>query len=372
VRSWSRIAILAATFEAHGRFEYPGSFFSGYSTLHPTPTPWPCFMSHLITIDPYSVAHLREAIDVLLVTATPIELAAVLQRLMLHPEGGPWKVYVHKETYYIGCFANRTAVVVKCDIGSSGRGAALTVCLSAIEVWRPRAVIMVGIAFGKDPKERGMCDVLVANSVIPYEVGRLGQRQYIPRAPHPPTDALLLNRFTNATDWNYRFRGATVKTRIGLLLSGEKLIDNARAKARLFRLFPHAIGGGNGGRWNFCSGRSLQCSMNFSQSHQRLRRRKEAQEISEVRCRSCGLVGGTCARRALLSRRATATCGSQWRRSRGPAASWSYNHRPKCHDIGTMGSINQRSKRRHLSQLSPPLMRRQKLEFRQRLRQGTP
>lgn len=193
-------------------------------------------------VDPQSLAHLRGALDAVLVTATPVELAAVRRRLAPLPDGRIYKVFVHSETYYLGRFGTHTVVLVKCEMGTAGRDGALAVCTSALHIWRPRAAIMIGIAFGKDPKRQQMCDVLVANSIIPYELARVGAR-YVTRSPHPPTNGLLLNRFTNATDWSLKLGGSRVAMRIGPLLTGEKVLDNAVAKAKLFNRFPHAIGG---------------------------------------------------------------------------------------------------------------------------------
>lgn len=199
-------------------------------------------MQSFTVVDAQNLAHLRGALDVVLVTATPVELAAVRRLLAPLPDGQIYKVFVHSETYYIGTFGSHTVVVVKCEMGTAGRDGALAVCTSALHVWRPRAAIMIGIAFGKDPKHQRMCDVLVANSIIPYELAKVGAR-YVTRSPHPPTNGLLLNRFTNATDWSLKLGRSSVAMRIGPLLTGEKVLDNAAAKAKLFKQFPHAIGG---------------------------------------------------------------------------------------------------------------------------------
>ena len=52
-------------------------------------------------------------------------------------------------------------------------GSALSISC-AIEKWQPCAIIMVGIAFGKDPSRQGIGDVLVSSQVICYEPRRLG------------------------------------------------------------------------------------------------------------------------------------------------------------------------------------------------------
>ena len=101
---------------------------------------------------------------------------------------------------------------------------------------------MPGIAFGADAAKQEIADVLIATHIIPYENQRVGA-EIIPRAPHPESGAVLLNRFKNVR-WEFRRPNDSLCQRhYGPLLSGEKLVDNLSFKAELLRLFPQAIGG---------------------------------------------------------------------------------------------------------------------------------
>ncbi len=105
------------------------------------------------------------------------------------------------------------------------------------------AVIMVGIAFGRDAKKQGAGDVLVATEIVSYEQQRVG-KEVVHRATIPPSDPTLLNRFENALAWSFRRPdGSECVCRPGPILSGEKLIDDVQFKAALFAAFPQAIGG---------------------------------------------------------------------------------------------------------------------------------
>jgi len=195
-----------------------------------------------VVVNAGTLEHLRGS-AVLIVTATAIELAAVRELLTAFPEGNVYRTSIVNETYYSGLLGVCPVIVVKCEMGTTGRDAALAVCMEALHVWRPRAAIMVGIAFGKDAEHQQMCDVLVASHIIPYELAKRG-RAYVPRAAQPPTDALLFNRFVNATAWTFYRQGRSrVQIRPGAVLTGEKVVDNPRVKSQLFKLFPHAIGG---------------------------------------------------------------------------------------------------------------------------------
>jgi nucleoside phosphorylase len=188
---------------------------------------------------------LAEKIDIVLMTATDPELEAVLGRLEPYPRrGAVLKGFVEQETYYLGRLGSCLAAVTKCRMGSLDSGAATLATQHAQRVWRPKAVVMVGIALGKDPVKQKIADVLVASQVISYEPQRVGEEQVVPRGPITPASTTLLNRFENVPHWFFcRPDGSKCERHVGPLLSGEKLVDDPAFKAELFRRYPQAIGG---------------------------------------------------------------------------------------------------------------------------------
>src|SRR5438045_1379131 len=100
-------------------------------------------MSSLRVVDSPSVASFQGNVDVLLVTATPVELAAVQALLQPLPEDQLLKTFVGSETYYLGQYGCHVAAVVRCEMGSNGPDSALAVTLSALQLWCPRAVIVL-------------------------------------------------------------------------------------------------------------------------------------------------------------------------------------------------------------------------------------
>jgi nucleoside phosphorylase len=188
---------------------------------------------------------LADEIDLVIMTATDVERDAVLRRLNpLPPRRKVLTGFVGPETYFVGRFGELNAVMTKCRMGSAGPGSATLAADQAQRIWRPRAIIMVGIAFGKDQTKQQYADVLVASEVIFYEQQRVGVGEIIQRGIIPPSNPTLLNRFDNAVGWNFiRPDGAKAACRLGPILSGEKLVDDLEFKASLFRTFPQAIGG---------------------------------------------------------------------------------------------------------------------------------
>ena len=176
--------------------------------------------------------------------ATDIELIQLLKRLKpIKKKKYILMVSYENETYYLGKFGQFDAVVVLSTMGSEGvSGSTLTID-SMIRIWSPKAVILVGIAFGANKKKHLPGDVLISDSIVPYELQRLGT-ETIQRNSIPPCSSLLLNRFRNSFRWNfYRPDMSKVSKHIGPILTGGKLVDNLDFKMELLRKYPTAIGG---------------------------------------------------------------------------------------------------------------------------------
>jgi nucleoside phosphorylase len=188
---------------------------------------------------------LANEIDIVLITATDRELEAVLRRLEPYPRRkAVLKGFAEQETYYLGKFGACLAAVTKCRMGSLDSGGATLATEHAQRVWRPRAIVMAGVALGKDPKKQRIADVLVGSQVISYEPQRVGKDQIVSRGPIPPAHPTLLNRFDMVPNWSFcRPDGSKCKREVGPILSGEKLVDDAEFKASLLERYPQAIGG---------------------------------------------------------------------------------------------------------------------------------
>jgi nucleoside phosphorylase len=193
---------------------------------------------------PLSQAQDAVSPDVALVVAIEIELLQALRVMTPLPRRKRlWKVMHDCDTYYLGRFGAFTAVVVLSNMGSSGAGGSTLCVNSTISTWKPRVVILPGIAFGASRKKYQPGDVLVAEHVIPYENQRIGD-ETIFRNPVPPSSTPLFNRFRNALGWRFvRPDDSPCKQHVGPLLSGEKLVDNLEFKEYLLKQYPNAIGG---------------------------------------------------------------------------------------------------------------------------------
>jgi nucleoside phosphorylase len=181
-----------------------------------------------------------------LLTATPTERDTVLKHL--EPAAGESQVYLvphENNTYFVGRLGQYPVVLCMCAMGASGRDSAQIVTGEVIRFWKPSALIMVGIAFGKDPERQRIGDALISERIIAYEPERVGVEASVSRGQHFLAGARLLDRFRNFTvGWEFRDpAGGRCEPRPGAILSGEKLVDNPDFKALLFEQHSYAIGG---------------------------------------------------------------------------------------------------------------------------------
>jgi nucleoside phosphorylase len=145
----------------------------------------------------------------------------------------------------LGTHAGMNLVHTLCQPGSSGIGASQQRTREAIHHWKPVAAIAVGIAFGLDEKKQSIGDVLVSKQVQNYELTRQNNNgTVIPRGDKSHASDALINRIEQV-DANRRRKkgGGWPKVRPGLVLSGEKLVDDIDYRDSLKGLHPEAIGG---------------------------------------------------------------------------------------------------------------------------------
>jgi len=177
--------------------------------------------------------------DLLLVTVNEIETQTVLKMFAeatgkeAVPETIDDRLYRH-----LGVINGTRIWHAISEMGSSGVGAMQQTVGMAIRALRPRRVIGIGVGFGVNEKKQKIGDILISHQIQLYELQRVGKKRIIPRGDKPHASASLINYFkgTQAT-----WKEATIRT--GLILTGEKLVDNIDYRNQLLKLEAEAIGG---------------------------------------------------------------------------------------------------------------------------------
>jgi nucleoside phosphorylase len=185
--------------------------------------------------------------DVLLVVATPNEARAVLDAL---PNKPPHFFHNGRLYHDLGLIGNaRIALMMQSHIGAGGLGGARFTISDGIQTLHPLAVIMVGIACGLQPDEQQIGDILVSECLVSYEPQRLGTEQFTRetlvhhRGERITAPASILGYFKSGhllldfANWPQ-----TPRIFFGLILSGDKLLDNLPAREALLMREPEAIG----------------------------------------------------------------------------------------------------------------------------------
>ena len=175
---------------------------------------------------------------ILIVTVNKIETRFTLE-VFSKAIGTPWgrKVFNGKTYIYIGQISNFEIYLIRSEMGNSGPSSSQSTINRAIDDLAPEAIIMLGVAFGIDPQNQKIGDVLVSKQIMGYEAAKIKEMQ-IQRGDKPSSSPDLLAMFRNGEiDWD----GSELN--FGLVLSGEKLVANQEFRDWLISIEPEAIGG---------------------------------------------------------------------------------------------------------------------------------
>jgi|GEM_PF-754097 len=190
--------------------------------------------------------HLFNEQLILLVTVTDVEIEETRSKLTpLNGYPGVIKVFKDNYTYYIGKFGKYAVALVQTgSMGSMSSDGSILTVKTALDNIKSKIVIMVGIAFGVDENKQNIGDVLISETIIPYNLKRVGENGTIPRGVEEQASSLLTSRFKSITTWeNLLENDNKAKKIIAKILSGEELIDNKLRKDELLKDYPEAKGG---------------------------------------------------------------------------------------------------------------------------------
>ncbi|MFM1137906.1 hypothetical protein WFK84_12495 [Yersinia enterocolitica] len=179
---------------------------------------------------------------ILLVTVTEVESKAVINNVFQNTQK-KYKSFTIKDTVYqaLGIIGQSECFLCMSEMGSSGVGGSHTSVDRAIQNLNPDAVIMVGIAFGVDEDSQSVGDILVSQQLQLYDLQRISADNSITlRGDKPHASTKILGWVRNA---GLSWQDSNAKVDIGLILSGEKLLDNINYRDELKKLVPTALGG---------------------------------------------------------------------------------------------------------------------------------
>jgi len=184
--------------------------------------------------------------DVLIVTVAEVESRAVMKVFQEATGKDPKPEPIGDRIYLdLGEVNGGHVFMALSGMGAGGVDGSQEGVRKGIEALSPSAVIMVGIAFGINEQKQAIGDVLVSERLMLYDLQRVetdkeGSLRIIPRGDRPHASPELINRLKVA---NLSWDASKAKVRFGLILSGDKLIDNVDFRGQLLKFEPEAIGG---------------------------------------------------------------------------------------------------------------------------------
>jgi nucleoside phosphorylase/tetratricopeptide (TPR) repeat protein len=187
-----------------------------------------------------------EKADVLIVTVTEVESRAVMEVFKEATGKDPRPEPIGDRIYLdLGEINGSRVFMALSGMGTGGVGGSQEGVRRGIEALSPSAVIMVGIAFGINEQKQAIGDVLFSERLMLYDLQRVGTDQaghleIFPRDDRPHASTWLFNLLQVA---NLSWDKTKAEVRFGLILSGDKLVDNLDFRGQLLKFEPEAIGG---------------------------------------------------------------------------------------------------------------------------------
>jgi nucleoside phosphorylase len=193
-------------------------------------------------------------VDFVLVTALPEERDAVLCRLPGHkklpPTDDDLGVYYSAELkikFPDGARGSYSVVVV--PLLGMGRVKASNATKEAIFRWKPRYVVLVGIAGGISKNGANLGDLLISDQIVDYELQKLHADRDEPRYEVHRADPRLLGGAQNFTGESWlklvrtkRPRKGKSEIRFGPIATGDKVDARGNFLAKHYTAFPKMIG----------------------------------------------------------------------------------------------------------------------------------
>jgi nucleoside phosphorylase len=177
--------------------------------------------------------------DVLLITVNEHETRALHDEFKAASGADAIILHVDGRNYWnLGTVNGTTVYHALSEMGSSSVGAMQQTVEKAIRALDPGAVISVGVAFGVNEEKQQIGEILLSRQLRPYELQRVGTR-IILRDDKPHSSSRLINHFNGfaQTAWQ------GTKVTLGVILTGDKLIDNLDYRDSLLEYESEAIGG---------------------------------------------------------------------------------------------------------------------------------
>jgi nucleoside phosphorylase len=190
----------------------------------------------------------EESIDFAIVTALPKELEAVLHYFPELTEDK--EKNTDNRLYFKGIIKTNNGDnyrIVATLLNTMGNLEAANATSDLINKWNPRYILVSGIAGGLDSSRQDFGDVVVSDSIIYYESGKVKVSGIEPRSRQFISDRNLIMGMHKLMLSNPQlnlpknYKDIKPKIEIGIIASGEKVISSSDEVRRLFQIHSKLI-----------------------------------------------------------------------------------------------------------------------------------
>lgn len=195
----------------------------------------------------------NNVVDIVIVTALPKERDVVLRYLDSSEQVRIKNRTVDKAYLQHENSETRYQVVVLC-LGAMGNVQSATAVTQAIDVWNPAAIVLTGIMGGVQDSERYLGDLIVAEQIVGYELGKVKDtgtetrfevqrptHDLIEKARHFPPEKWVFDHRTIPRP-DGQTRRVIPKVHFGVVASGEKVIADTITVSELQSSWKKLIG----------------------------------------------------------------------------------------------------------------------------------
>jgi nucleoside phosphorylase len=180
--------------------------------------------------------------DILLVAVNKIEIETICRLGQQNSTIARANIY---DNAYIdlGIIGENRVLLVACRAGSMIDGGSYSVTNEAIKMYRPHAVICVGIAMGLDRSKDNIGDVIISNMIVDGDYKRVGyssdtkENIIISRGERVNSDEKLVNALLE-----HSYKYSNFKTLAKPIITGSELEDYPKAASELINMEPEARG----------------------------------------------------------------------------------------------------------------------------------
>jgi nucleoside phosphorylase/HEAT repeat protein len=192
--------------------------------------------------------------DFVIITALEEEREALLAKLpdvkKLPPSEEDVRVYYRSSLPVT--FPDKTTSsydIIVLSLLGMGRVQAVNAAVDSIKRWKPRYLLLVGIAGGVEENDVSLGDILVSDQFIDYELQKLKANKNSPRYQVHPADSRLLIAAQNLVglDWLdsvtvSRPKEGVPKRHIGPIATGDKVVERKAFVNELLNHWPKLVG----------------------------------------------------------------------------------------------------------------------------------